>query len=362
MSKRVLLFSPRKLRDEVFRSFDYEFEDFVAAIDEVDWYTPEYRHVSPGARNLAEGLSRKFLKVPWNPAYRMPAIQQDYEVFYVLCMYVWDLQIIARIPDWSGRVGKAVIYINELFLANIQDDARFLHVLSRFDRIETSYTGTLEALESVSGVTSVFYPSCIDALASAPDPRRDHRPIEVYSLGRGQKRLFNAFKELADHHYWTFIYSTHRVTSTGDYRGNRNRLKHALSRTVFLEVNPAKFDEAHLSENQHELGFRYFEGAGSGCVMVGPVLKNPHFKEVFPWEDAVVVLPEDDDELIPFFLDLRAQKDRLRTIMRANVHGALSRLDFAYRWEQTLRAVGMQPTNQILERREVLAKQAARFE
>jgi hypothetical protein len=361
MSSRILLFSPRGLRMEVFRSFDYEMEDFVASVEDVEWYIPEQKHQSSARQHWFEGISRRTLKFPWNPAFRMPPIIGDHDLFYVQCMFIWDLNYIARIPDWTGKVKKSVIYITELFLSDIADNPPILDVLKRFDLILISFSGTVERLQELTGVKTVFCTSGVNALKIAPGPDTFHRPVELHSMGRCNQVFFREFQRLVDQHDWTYIYNVFKLTTLDDYRLNRKFLCDLMKRTMFFEVNPAKFDGDVESKNQHEFGYRYFEGIASGCILVGLPNLNLNFNQVFPWEEVLIQLPDTTKEIGPFLLDLYQQKDRLKSISRRNVHGALSYHDFAHRWEFTIKQMGLEPTDALLQRKEQLTQEAVKY-
>ena len=336
-------------------------EDFISSVDEVDWYVPEYKSGNVNRQRWSERLSRRFLRVPWNPAYRMPPIEVEYDVFYVQCMFVWDLAYIGRIPDWSKKIKKSVIYITELFQTQLDHYPILTEVLKRFDLVITAYTGTEDALQKRIGVKTVFCTSGVDALKSAPDPAKFHRPVELHSMGRCNKVFFREFQKLVDQYGWTYIYNTFHLSVLHDYRMHRKYLSDILKRTLFFEVNPAKFDEELESKNQHEVGNRYFEGIAAGCVLVGLPNNNPTFKKIFPWDDILIQLPEVAEDIVPFILDLFNQRERLEHISRMNSRGALLYHDFAYRWEFTLKQAGLEPTDTLLRRKEQLSREAEKF-
>ncbi|MCB1122946.1 MAG: glycosyltransferase, partial [Verrucomicrobiae bacterium] len=195
----------------------------------------------------------------------------------------------------------------------------------------------------------------------APGPNTFRRGIELHSMGRCNPVFFREFQKLVAEHDWAYIYNTVHLSTLDDYTANRKYLSDILKRTLFFEVNPAKFDGIVESKFQHEFGYRYFEGIAAGCILVGLENRNPNFEKLFPWEDVLIELPTDSEEIVPFLLNLYEQKDRLRHISRANTRGALLYHDFAYRWERTLAAAGLKPTEKLLQRREALFVEAERY-
>ena len=105
---------------------------------------------------------------------------------------------------------------------------------------------------------------------------------------------------------------------------------------------------------QMEVGYRFFEGAASGAVMIGDSPNNEAFRTYFNWEDSVVPIPFDAENIREILADLDAQPDRLERIRRTNVSNSLLRHDWGYRWQEIIAAAGLEPTVKTLNRNEQL--------
>jgi hypothetical protein len=139
---------------------------------------------------------------------------------------------------------------------------------------------------------------------------------------------------------------------------HRALLANVAKRSRYFIVNPGKIDEPEKRGSQIEIGNRYFEGAASGTIMVGELPKNEEFKRLFDWPDAVTQLPYDSCDIDVIINDLDGDPERQDRIRRTGVIQALMRHDWAYRWETVLRTVGLEPMQEVLQRKERLKKLA----
>ncbi len=137
-------------------------------------------------------------------------------------------------------------------------------------------------------------------------------------------------------------------------REHRVLLANNAMRSRYFIVNPGLIDQPAIRGNQIEMGNRYFEGAGSGAIMIGEYPNNEEFKKLFDWPDAVLHLPYDSDNIDTLINELDRQPERQEHIRRTNVLQALMRHDWVYRWETVLATAGLEPLPELLERKERL--------
>jgi hypothetical protein len=123
-------------------------------------------------------------------------------------------------------------------------------------------------------------------------------------------------------------------------------------------VNPALVDRADLRGDQSEIGYRFFEGAGAGTIMIGERPVNKEFDQLFDWPDAVIDLPFGSDRIDQVICELDRQPERQEEIRRRNVRESLMRHDWAYRWQSVLQQAGLEPMSGFYERKEQLRKRA----
>ena len=143
-----------------------------------------------------------------------------------------------------------------------------------------------------------------------------------------------------------------------DSREHRLLLAEAAKRSRYFIVNPALIDRPCVRGGQNEIGNRYFEGAAAGTIMIGERPANEAFAELFDWPDAVLDLPYNSGDIDKVIFDLDKRPEDQERMRCANVANALMRHDWAYRWEEVLRAAGLAPLPALLERKARLREMA----
>lgn len=354
MSKRLLICSLRNLRKEVFRCFDYEFEDVIADLEDADYIFPEPRSPSPLWTNIVETLSKRTRSLPWNPAFVFPPIKERYDYFVAVVMFAYDLDVLARMPDWTSKVGYSICYIDELFIRSLEQYPKSLKTLERFDLLVLNCAGTQEDLSSSFPIKTTVVSSGIDAMRFCPRDLHQERKIDLHSMGRRNEELHDEFLKLARKDHWLYLYDTTLLPTVEDHKLHRDALASRLQHSRFFIVNPAKFNCQIDSGTQEEIGFRYFEGSAAGTVMVGKIPNNPCFHHYFPWDDAVIELPDDPSDACDLLSGLMQDEERLQRITFENVKGALERHDFVYRWEEILKAAEIEPLPAVERRKGML--------
>jgi hypothetical protein len=98
------------------------------------------------------------------------------------------------------------------------------------------------------------------------------------------------------------------------------------------------------------MGFRFFEGAAAGTVMIGQPPDIPAFRENFDWPDAVIPIAYDEPNIAKILADLDSEPKRLAEIRKNNVIQSLLRHDWVYRWKDILHIAGLKPTPAIAAR------------
>ncbi len=146
-----------------------------------------------------------------------------------------------------------------------------------------------------------------------------------------------------------YVYDTFETSLTNitDYKQHRNMLANTMKRSHYLLVSPAKAGSPQATENQIELGLRYYEGAAAGAVMLGQIPHCATFNTMFDWQDAVVETQPDGSNVADVISSLVGEPGRLLEISRRNAMEALLRHDWVYRWKKILDIVGMEPASQL---------------
>ena len=115
-------------------------------------------------------------------------------------------------------------------------------------------------------------------------------------------------------------------------------------RSRYFVVSAAKMDQINSTKGQVELGYRYYEGAAAGTVMIGDVPDCEAYEELFGWPEAVVRIQRDGSDTMAVISELSSNPDRVAAISRQNTTGALLRHDWLYRWNEMFRIAGIEPS------------------
>jgi hypothetical protein len=364
---RVLLFSQRGLSPQLSRCFLYEMEDAITAVDEVDLLAPGYR-VPMGERVLGElgyrvvhsAGRRIHLLRGVNPPLTPLRVDRHYELFFAVFQFAQDLPSLNALKGWRGRCAQAICLIDELWS---QDLGRFesqLAILRQFDLILTHYYNTVDPLSQAIGRPVHYLAPGIDALRFFPGEQTPQRCIDVYNMGRRDPGTHAALLSYCKERDLFYLYDTFRGNlPVPDPLEHRTLLAEKLKRTGFFLANKAKVDEVGERGGQEEVGFRFFEGAAAGTVMIGDPPDVASFRENFDWPNAVVHLPYGSTEVTELLDVLTQDPERLRAIRIASVRNCLERHDWSERWSQILAWAGIAPTEKLTRRQSRLRQLAA---
>ena len=198
----------------------------------------------------------------------------------------------------------------------------------------------------------------MDALSFCPYPDSHERVIDVYSMGRRPHLTHQKLLEMARTSGLFYVHDTIAGSQAINAREHRALVANMAKRSRYFLVNPGKFDEPAHTAHQVEFGYRYFEGAASGAIMIGERPNNEVFPKLFDWPDAVTELPHTSGDIEAIIRDLDRDPERQDRIRRTGVVQALMRHDWVYRWETILTAAGLEVSSNAQERKARLRKLA----
>ena len=130
-------------------------------------------------------------------------------------------------------------------------------------------------------------------------------------------------------------------------------------RSRYFMVAPGKVDQPGETRGQVEIGYRYYEGAAAGAVLIGQPPDTEGFRETFPWKDAVVPVAPDGSDVADVLRKLDADPERVNRISRRNAAEALLRHDWLYRWKEIFRVAGVEPSPGMQAREQRLKELAS---
>jgi hypothetical protein len=362
---RTLLLSTRKYEQDVWRSGQAEFENVVDTVEHIDVLAPARSQQAPGfVLRQADRVTRRLLSVGLSYTPRIEPVQhtRDYELFCLYIQNLGDLLVLEAAPEWRKRCAKAVCFIEELWLRGLsRSGQRPLEHLANFDLILCGHHGTVAPLAKLVGRRCEWSPGAVDALRFFPGALPPRRTIDVFAMGRRSEISHRALLERATPAGWTYLFDTlePRRVRGGDLMQHRTQLAELVKRSRYFLANRGRIDRVGDTGAQEELGFRSFEGAAGGAVLLGHVPNGDHVTAMFDWPDAHIHVPYDSTAMPDVIASLDREPERVARIRRDNVVNSLRRHDWVHRWRSALAWLDIAPTERLKQRVQQLEELAA---
>lgn len=349
--RRVLLVSIRKLNSHAAWCSNYEFEDVIAGVDDVDVLELEPGGFRPQRQRLARSLAFRRLGSGLNPGVANVEVERDYDLMIFVCMNVWDLLYLNALRGWRERCRVKVCYMVEFYTGQETELAGLFGLLEGFDHVTQSFATSAVTVAQASGRPCSHVPLAVDALRFTPFPAPPARVIDVLSIGRRSEPAHRALRADAREHGIFYLHDTiagAHVHPTNPAEHRENYASQARRARLFVTY-PAKF-AADENRGLSEVGARYYEGLAAGAVLLGNAPTSPGFREDFPWDDAVAELKADGSDAAATVTGLLARPEELARLSRRNALHALRNHDWAHRWKAILALAGL-PAPPALEAR-----------
>lgn len=360
---RVLLVTLRHLTTHAAWCSNFEFEDVIRSVDDVDVLelepAPHFELRQHIARSIA-WRSRYRAFTDLNPGVKPVRLNRDYDVFVFVCMNVWDLLYLNAVTNWQVRCKVKLCYMAEFYAGQAAELQHLLRRLEDFDRIFQSFSGSVDAISKIVSRPCHYLPHAADVLRFTPYPKPPARVIDVMSIGRRSEPVHQVLRRLTAARDFFYMYDTlpSPLVRPSNPIEHREMLASAARVSRFFITYPAKFgeDETH---GQSEAGARYFEGTAAGAVLLGQAPTALTFRRDFPWPDAVIELNADGSDVANVLADLSRRPDELARLGVRNAVAALRRHDWAHRWSSILETAGLAPRPALNERVHALEALAA---
>ena len=346
----------RNFRRFAFQCGLYEAQDVFREVDDVDLICPKPGKWFGLTESLQKWLmwrdvSRSLASV--NPGLQPVRLEREYDLFIAVCQSWWDIFFINAIEGWRDRCKVSVCLIDELWAAAIPEYKFWLHVFKKFDHVFLGFQASVPTLEQATGRRCHWLPGATDTIRFTPYPHRPARVVDVYSMGRRWEGIHSSMLKAVGRHGIFYVYDTFPGSTArpSDHRQHRDLIANIAKRSRMFVVGPAKLGVDADTRGQIEIGYRFFEGAAAGTVMIGQAPECPSFRRLFDWPDAVLHLDTDGSNVEEVLSSLRNEPERFAEIGQRNAKESLLRHDWAYRWRQILEVAGLSPTP-ALEKRE----------
>ena len=337
-----------------------EAQDVLAGCDDVDLIgleaEPSFRWKLPWLRRLMyRDLSRRLAYA--NPGLKRVRLVEAYDLLVVMCQGYWESLYVNAIDGWKDHCRTSVCWIDELYAADLPRFKHWLPALRRFDHVIVGMQGTVAALSDALGRRCHYVPGAVDTLRFSPYPSLPERVIDVYSVGRRLEEIHRVLLDLVARGRIFYQYDTLQTGESQalDHRQHRDLYANTAKRSRFYMVAPGKVNVPGETRGQIEVGFRYYEGAAAGTVMVGQAPNCLPFQEMFDWPNAVVHMRPDGSDVEGVLAGLMAEPERVRQMGSRNAQEALLRHDWIHRWRRILEIAGL-PAHPRTESREATLK------
>ncbi|HTT22815.1 MAG TPA: glycosyltransferase [Candidatus Sulfotelmatobacter sp.] len=338
----------RYLTRRAYRCGLYEAEDVLTEIDDVELiglgmtWGPWFKDFLV-RKALYHDVSRKLIYV--NPGLRRVRLTREYDLFIAICQNGSDLLYFNAIDGWRDHCKTSVCWIDEIWAASIPEYKYWLHALSRFDHIFVGCKGSVATLSNATNRSCHWLPGGIDTLRFSPFSNPPERVIDVYSIGRREERIHQTLLKAAGRGEIFYVYDTFpgNDTEVYDHRQHRDLYANVAKRSRYFVVAPGKMDD-QVTRGQIEVGYRFYEGAAAGTVMIGQPPNCEAFSELFQWTDAVVPIRPDGSDVTEVLAMVGSERARVSAISRRNAVEALLHFDWVYRWKQMFRVAGIEPS------------------
>ncbi len=361
---RVCVVSLRGINPLAAWCSNYEFEDVIGAVDDVDLYVLEpgtaFEARQWAVRRMVWRRGIRQLTRHVSPGPRSIRIDREYDLFVFVCMNPSDLLYLAAVRGWRERCKRAICYMVEVYAGWAAEYAFQLELLRDFDDVALSFGTSADAVSRVARRPCHNVPLGCDVLRFTPFPRPPARCIDVYSMGRRSEVAHEVLLARAARGEIFYHYDTipGLLVQPRNYRQHRDLLANCARRSRCFVAYPAKIDEAGERQGQSEVGARFFEGAAAGAVLVGMAPSAPAFARDFHWQDAVVELGSTPDSVESTFASLLADPRRMAEAGTRNAIQALRAFDWSYRWSALLEIARLEPTPRLAARQRGLLELA----
>ena len=355
---RICMFSQRQLGRIVSRCGHFEFEDVICEIEHVDMFTPEPRRSFKFGRKVANQLSRHASIICFNPGVKQIRLDKNYDLFFAIFEFPMDLLTLQSIKGWKENCKTSICWVDDLWIRSIGNLKGHLKILSQFDYVLLNCSASVPHVQKIIERPCSYIAPGVDSDRFCPYPNPPIRCVDVYSMGRKSLVTHRSLLELAEQGKIFYIYDTSGKMETFYPQQHRSLIANIAKRSRYFWANIAKINAQSETHGQIEVGFRFFEGAASGTVMLGEPPNNDAFKENFDWPDAVIRVPYDAKNIAEILADLDSQPERIREIRKNSVVQSLLRHDWVYRWRAILDMVGLEPRPALIAREERLKKLA----
>lgn len=223
--------------------------------------------------------------------------------------------------------------------------------LPKLDHLFVITTSLAQEVQEIYSINASFLP-----LATNTFPLNEYQPqrsIDVFNYGRTNKQVH---AQLQDYNklesrrlYMHSTFSGAEVHNVQEHLALLNRLLQRSKISLCFEAS-----QLQRFRGRSALLYRWFEGWAAGCVIVGKKPVGRKIGALMDWQDSTIDVPDDPDEIIPFFEALLQDEPRLQEISRRNYVECRLRHDWRYRFREMFEVLDLPLPAQLVEQIEQL--------
>jgi hypothetical protein len=362
---RILVVSVRGFRFQVANCCIYEFEDLLIDLESAQLHCPgnEYAHPFDSARKIYRTAKYAgwddLAAAKISPFPRELVLEQEYDLLFAVLDNPWQMHLLETIKGWRDKCHKTACFIAEMWLPDLKNWRLAKEPWDDFDHVFLGVTQCIEGLRKLVKPPLTYIPPAVDTLRFSPYPNPPQRSINVSYVGRRSPIIHDALIKNAIQDNFFYYYDTIKgKLQISNPREHRILLANVFQRSRYNITNYAKFNEAQETGGTQEIGYRFFEGAAAGTVMVGMPPAGDVFPHYFDWEEPIIQVDLRGNDVVDAIAELNAQPERLELISKRNVANSLLKHDWAYRWRDMLSALDLKPSPAMIAREKYLQELA----
>lgn len=363
---RIAILSSRTKNNFIFNSCLYEFEDIIAEVDNVDIF-----NLDPS--NPLEVFAQRVVKKSSEYIYPLTKLSpplkskidldQEYDILFVILDFPYNILNINLIKQWRKKCKIAVCYVIELWKTELKKFHNYLTFLGDFDLIFLGHSQIVKDVQDIAQTPSAYLAPGNDTLKFCPKSLDSDRFIDISTMGRRSQITHETLLELTQKRDFFYHYD---FLNSSDLRTNHHQAHRILNANIlkhsrYFIAHHAKVNCLEQTGGQIEIGYRFFEGAAAGAVMLGKAPQNDVFEQYFGWKNAVIPMQFDEPNITKIIDELDSQPELLRQIRSENIKNSLLQHDWAYRWQTVLDKADLAPTEKLKQRIDNLHKVANSF-
>ena len=354
-SPRILVLSVRGFRFQAANCCIYELEDLLTDLESAQLYSPIPDSEFNIARKIYRGV--KYLGGSDNLALKVApfseelVLSQEYDLLFAVLDNPWQFHLLESIKGWRDKCRHTACFITEMWQPDLKIERLFKEPWSSFDHIFLGVTQCVAGLNELIEPPVTYVPPAVDTLRFSPYPDPPQRLIDVSYVGRRSPNIHDALIKRAAQDNFFYYHDTLRgKLEIGNPKEHRILLANLFQRSRYNITNYAKFNSTEETGGTQEIGYRFFEGAAAGTVMVGMPPAGNAFPQYFDWEEPIIQVDLSGTDVVDAIAELDAQPERLERISRRNVANCLLKHDWSYRWRDMLATFDLKPSPKMIER------------